>query len=200
MKVKKSKEIAAYIPTASMADIAFLLIIFFMVSSVFPVDKTKIETPTIPMGFRYEEDSAIISITSVNLETMREDRSRSYAWLATKDRENPDVIFLNGSEGIQPSTEIYRHPQRTWDMRDPEQYTRLRNTIQEFMKKVYRRRERETDRNIIIVLKADAKIPFIAVDGVMEVLQEVIGASGEAIAILGNPEEVVERNSALGAM
>jgi biopolymer transport protein ExbD len=45
MKILKSKEIAAYIPTASMADIAFLLIIFFMVTTVFQVDKTSVNLP-----------------------------------------------------------------------------------------------------------------------------------------------------------
>ncbi|MFQ5719230.1 MAG: ExbD/TolR family protein, partial [Acidobacteriota bacterium] len=35
----------AYIPTASMADIAFLLIVFFMVTTVFQVDKTSVNLP-----------------------------------------------------------------------------------------------------------------------------------------------------------
>ncbi|MFQ5670567.1 MAG: ExbD/TolR family protein [Acidobacteriota bacterium] len=46
MTFRKAKEISAYIPTASMADIAFLLIIFFMVTTVFQVDKTSVNLPS----------------------------------------------------------------------------------------------------------------------------------------------------------
>ena len=45
MAWKGQKKIAASIPTASMADIAFLLIIFFMVTTVFDVDKTSVKLP-----------------------------------------------------------------------------------------------------------------------------------------------------------
>jgi biopolymer transport protein ExbD len=45
VRIRKSRDISAYIPTASMADIAFLLIIFFMVTTVFQVDKTSVNLP-----------------------------------------------------------------------------------------------------------------------------------------------------------
>jgi biopolymer transport protein ExbD len=38
-------QIAAYVPTASMADIAFLLIIFFMVTTTTSLDKTNVSLP-----------------------------------------------------------------------------------------------------------------------------------------------------------
>ena len=44
MRIKKKEE-KAYIPTASMADIAFLLIIFFMVTSIDQPDKTSVLLP-----------------------------------------------------------------------------------------------------------------------------------------------------------
>ncbi len=45
MKIHKAKRVDASIPTASMADIAFLLIIFFMVTTVFQVDRTSVVLP-----------------------------------------------------------------------------------------------------------------------------------------------------------
>ncbi|MBN2053867.1 biopolymer transporter ExbD [bacterium] len=44
-KIRKSK-VQARVPTDSMSDIAFLLIIFFMVSTTFAVDKTSVELPS----------------------------------------------------------------------------------------------------------------------------------------------------------
>lgn len=45
MKIRKTRVLEAIIPTASMADIAFLLIVFFMISTVFQVDRTNVTLP-----------------------------------------------------------------------------------------------------------------------------------------------------------
>lgn len=45
MRFKRRSTIQAGIPSASMADIAFLLIIFFMVTTTFSVDKSKVVLP-----------------------------------------------------------------------------------------------------------------------------------------------------------
>lgn len=45
MKKKRKLAVKAEIPTSSMSDIAFLLIIFFMVSTTFAVDKTQVDLP-----------------------------------------------------------------------------------------------------------------------------------------------------------
>ena len=44
-KLRGDNQITAIIPTASMADIAFLLVVFFMVTTVFQVDKTTVDLP-----------------------------------------------------------------------------------------------------------------------------------------------------------
>jgi len=62
MRLKGATKPAAVIPTASMADIAFLLIIFFMVTSIDQPDKTSV---MLPKSFEREEiprGAAYISI------------------------------------------------------------------------------------------------------------------------------------------
>ncbi len=51
------------IPTASMADIAFLLIIFFMVTINFEVDKTQVRLPKTAIRLEIPKKAAYISIT-----------------------------------------------------------------------------------------------------------------------------------------
>ena len=64
MRVKRSKRsLAAVIPTASMADIAFLLIIFFMVTTAFTLDRTPMELPETEQQEQTAKGAAIISIT-----------------------------------------------------------------------------------------------------------------------------------------
>ncbi|MFQ5524738.1 MAG: ExbD/TolR family protein [Thermoanaerobaculia bacterium] len=51
------------IPTASMADIAFLLIIFFMVTISFEVDKTTVTLPETDLRFEIPKQAAYVSVT-----------------------------------------------------------------------------------------------------------------------------------------
>ena len=51
------------IPTASMADIAFLLIIFFMVTINFEVDKTQVFLPKTDLRLEIPKKSAYVSVT-----------------------------------------------------------------------------------------------------------------------------------------
>lgn len=55
------------IPTASMADIAFLLIIFFLLTLNIQVDKTQVELPTTVIRSEPDRRSAYISITEGGL-------------------------------------------------------------------------------------------------------------------------------------
>ncbi len=59
----KALEHKAVIPTASMADIAFLLIIFFMLTITFEVDKTQVALPKAAIRKEVPKKAAYISIT-----------------------------------------------------------------------------------------------------------------------------------------
>jgi biopolymer transport protein ExbD len=52
----------AAIPTATMADIAFLLIIFFMITTAFTVDRTPMELPETTEQKQVAKGAAVISI------------------------------------------------------------------------------------------------------------------------------------------
>ena len=64
MRLHRSKRsLVAVIPTASMADIAFLLIIFFMVTTAFSLDRTPMELPETAQQEQTAKGAAIISVT-----------------------------------------------------------------------------------------------------------------------------------------
>lgn len=64
MRLKRSKRsLAPVIPTATMADIAFLLIIFFMVTTAFTLDRTPMELPTTVQQEQTAKGAAVISIS-----------------------------------------------------------------------------------------------------------------------------------------
>jgi biopolymer transport protein ExbD len=60
MRFKRTKKIEARIPTASMADIAFLLIVFFMVTTVHEVDRTSVNLPLAKIREEAEKGSAFV--------------------------------------------------------------------------------------------------------------------------------------------
>src|SRR5687768_15609971 len=61
---RSSRPLAPVIPTATMADIAFLLIIFFMVTTAFTLDRTAMELPQTEQQEQTAKGSAVISITA----------------------------------------------------------------------------------------------------------------------------------------
>lgn len=63
MRLQARQKWNPVIPTASMADIAFLLIIFFMVTISFEVDKTQVTLPRSAVRLEIPKKSAYISIT-----------------------------------------------------------------------------------------------------------------------------------------
>ncbi len=62
MKLAASKKHEPSIPTASMADIAFLLIIFFMLTITFEVDKTQVTLPKTNIRLEIPKKSAYVTI------------------------------------------------------------------------------------------------------------------------------------------
>ncbi len=63
MKMHASKAAPPVIPTASMADIAFLLIIFFMLTFTLEVDRTQVTLPRTELRFEVPKKAAYISVT-----------------------------------------------------------------------------------------------------------------------------------------
>lgn len=62
MELHAAKTKEAVIPTASMADIAFLLIIFFMLTMTFEVDKTRVSLPDTVIRMEIPKKAAYISV------------------------------------------------------------------------------------------------------------------------------------------
>ncbi len=64
MRLKRRHEAGPVIPTASMADIAFLLIVFFMVTITFEKDKTQVALPKTELRYEVPKEAAYISVTN----------------------------------------------------------------------------------------------------------------------------------------
>lgn len=62
MKLHAQEARKAVIPTASMADIAFLLIIFFMLTFTIEVDRTQVTLPETMIRNEVPKESALISV------------------------------------------------------------------------------------------------------------------------------------------
>ncbi len=62
MKIGAKNSFEPAIPTASMADIAFLLIIFFMLTITYEVDKTQVALPRTEIRLEIPKKAAYVSI------------------------------------------------------------------------------------------------------------------------------------------
>jgi len=63
MRLPPRRITEAVIPTASMADIVFLLIIFFVLTFNVEVDKTQVQLPKSMLRFEVPKKAAVVSIT-----------------------------------------------------------------------------------------------------------------------------------------
>lgn len=65
MRIHRSERpLQPVIPTASMADIAFLLVIFFMVTTAYSLDRTPMELPHTQEQQQTAKGAAIIAVTA----------------------------------------------------------------------------------------------------------------------------------------
>ncbi|RPJ87356.1 MAG: biopolymer transporter ExbD [Acidobacteria bacterium] len=64
MRIHRERRVTAVVPTASMADIAFLLIIFFMLTTSFSPVKTSVDLPESVERAEVEQNAAIVAITT----------------------------------------------------------------------------------------------------------------------------------------
>ena len=62
MRLRAKNTFQPRIPTASMADIAFLLIIFFMLTITYEVDKTQVALPRTDLRFEIPKKAAYVSV------------------------------------------------------------------------------------------------------------------------------------------
>lgn len=67
MKLRRRFTAEATVPTGSMADIAFLLIIFFLYTFNLEVDRTQVTLPSAMMRVEIPEDAAYIAINREGL-------------------------------------------------------------------------------------------------------------------------------------
>ncbi len=67
MKLHAGQQHEPVIPTASMADIAFLLIVFFMLTFTIEVDKTQVTLPKTAIRFEVPKKAAYVSVTQDGL-------------------------------------------------------------------------------------------------------------------------------------
>jgi len=108
MKIRARRRVEPYIPTASMADIAFLLIIFFMITTTIPVDRTPVDLPVSLQRSEFPEGSAIIAVTPVGLINVTEGKEQShpiqdleelFAFAVTVLESDPLHVFVVKADG-----------------------------------------------------------------------------------------------------
>lgn len=98
-KIRTTKKADAIIPTASMADIAFLLIIFFMVTTVHEVDRTSVNLPAAKIREEAEKGAAIV--------VLAQDENRDWYYKFSDGEQmshvvsSPNQIFLEASRLTQ---------------------------------------------------------------------------------------------------
>jgi biopolymer transport protein ExbD len=95
MRIPRSRlALQPAIPTATMADIAFLLIIFFMVTTAYSLDRTPMELPQTREQQQVPKGAAIISVT----------RDGAMRFSAGEEDTNPIADMQQLADSIQRVT------------------------------------------------------------------------------------------------
>jgi biopolymer transport protein ExbD len=110
----------AVIPTSSMADIVFLLIIFFVITFNVEVDKTQVQLPKTMLRFEVPKKAAVVSITDTGQIRVTDGESSSTPVKGPEDvvsfaseivaRQADKEFVLKADRGV-----AYRHVDRVID-------------------------------------------------------------------------------------
>jgi biopolymer transport protein ExbD len=121
MQMRKPKTSGAVIPTASMADIVFLLIIFFVLTFNIEVDKAKVVLPKSGLRVEVPKQAAVVSITENGQMRVSDGQATSAAVSGPDDvlsfatgiiASNPDKEFVLKADTHVP----YRNVDRVLDV------------------------------------------------------------------------------------
>ena len=91
--MRRRRSVPANIPTASMADIAFLLIVFFMITTKFQVDKQQVDLPP-----TVEREEILAESSFISIKARGEGEVRSI--------NGCEVFFSDGVEISKPVVDI----------------------------------------------------------------------------------------------
>ena len=117
MRLAAHRKAGAVIPTASMADIVFLLIIFFVLTFNVEVDKTQVALPKSVLRMEVPKKAAIVSITEVGQIRVSDGESASTAVSGPEDvlsfatevvAGNPDKEFVLKADSTVPYRTVDR--------------------------------------------------------------------------------------------
>ncbi len=103
MKIRRQTRISSEIPTVSMADIAFLLIIFFMLTTVFEVEKVAdVNVPRMQAGHGKPKQNIHVTVTPDERVQIGEEFVDFYQVqpiVRQRLAENPEaIVILRGDE------------------------------------------------------------------------------------------------------
>jgi biopolymer transport protein ExbD len=102
MRLGRQAQSKALIPTASMADIAFLLIIFFMVTTVHELDRTSVNLPLAKIREEAEKGAAIVVLAKIGADDGTESLAYKFSNGTDSSYEvsGPNDIYLEAARAM----------------------------------------------------------------------------------------------------